>query len=364
MPLRGQRKATPDSKFSLPVDRWPATDQLFWAKAMKKGDAFETSGPAASWAPATLRSVEYGYGQWLKWLADNYPADLRLQPCDRVTRGRAKAYVESLSKRVAPATVQISLQRLGQTMAAFSGTADFSWIFNAANRMRPISVRNKKLRVQPAYALAELGLRLMNEASALSPDVGLKGATKFRTGLLIAFLSYRPIRRRNLSSISLGTHLLEIDGGYIVKFSADETKQHVELQFEWPHVLVPHLQRYLTEFRPYLVANGQHGALAGQYLWIAKDGGPITPQGIERLISVATKAAFGTPINPHLFRDCAATTIAVDDPVNAYAIAGVLGHSSMVTSEKHYNQAQMMDAAQQFHDVLQSYRRRRGSKAA
>ena len=66
----------------------------------------------------------------------------------------------------------------------------------------------------------------------------------------------------------------------------------------------------------------------------------------------ATMAAFGRYLSPHLFRDCAATTIAIDDPRHARSIMDILGHSTLATSEKHYNQARSLDASRQYQKII------------
>ena len=65
-----------------------------------------------------------------------------------------------------------------------------------------------------------------------------------------------------------------------------------------------------------------------------------------------TAEAFGTPINPHLFRDCAATSIAIDDPEHVRVASQLLGHRSRATTEQYYNQAQAIDAARRYQDFL------------
>ena len=51
----------------------------------------------------------------------------------------------------------------------------------------------------------------------------------------------------------------------------------------------------------------------GGALWLSK-GLPMARQTICACITARTRDAFGRPINPHLFRDCVATSIAIDDP--------------------------------------------------
>jgi integrase len=65
-----------------------------------------------------------------------------------------------------------------------------------------------------------------------------------------------------------------------------------------------------------------------------------------------TGEAFGRPINPHLFRDCAATSIAMDDPKHVRIASRILGHRSTATTERYYNQAQAIDAARRYQDFL------------
>jgi integrase/recombinase XerD len=65
-----------------------------------------------------------------------------------------------------------------------------------------------------------------------------------------------------------------------------------------------------------------------------------------------TKRMVGVPISPHLFRDCAATTIATDDPEHVLTIAPLLGHTTLKTSEKHYNHARSLDASRRYQAVM------------
>jgi integrase/recombinase XerD len=69
-----------------------------------------------------------------------------------------------------------------------------------------------------------------------------------------------------------------------------------------------------------------------------------------------TETAFGRPMNPHLFRDCAATSIAIAHPEHVRIASQILGHSSTVTTERYYNQAQAIDAARRYQHFLLTLR--------
>jgi integrase/recombinase XerD len=77
-------------------------------------------------------------------------------------------------------------------------------------------------------------------------------------------------------------------------------------------------------------------------------------------ISRLTKEKFGKPINPHLFRDCAATSIALEDPAHLATTIAVLGHTSLKTSERSYNHAVRRQACETYQsDIAQMLRQNR-----
>ena len=75
-----------------------------------------------------------------------------------------------------------------------------------------------------------------------------------------------------------------------------------------------------------------------------------------------TLKEFGRRINLHLFRDCHATFVALDDPLHVHAIPRQLGHNDFRTCERYYNQATMVDAARQYQKGIVEARRELLSK--
>jgi integrase/recombinase XerD len=61
-----------------------------------------------------------------------------------------------------------------------------------------------------------------------------------------------------------------------------------------------------------------------------------------------TRDAFGVAVNPHLFRDAAATTLAIADPGNVRVAAPLLGHRTFATTERYYQQAKSLQAHRQY----------------
>jgi integrase/recombinase XerD len=96
----------------------------------------------------------------------------------------------------------------------------------------------------------------------------------------------------------------------------------------WPEMLVLHLQTYLADYRSDIAALCvSRTGIASEALWLSMYGPPMTDNGIYDRIVARTREGLGQAINPHLFRDCAATSIAIDDPAHV-GIASPLAWSS------------------------------------
>jgi integrase/recombinase XerD len=92
-------------------------------------------------------------------------------------------------------------------------------------------------------------------------------------------------------------------------------------------------------------------------LWVSAEGGPLSEPMLGHLVKQRTRAAFGRAVNPNLFRDAAATSLALEDPARVRMAAQVLGHGSFATTERHYNLARGEEAAGRWHQALDGLRR-------
>jgi len=340
-----------------PVAEWPAPDQAAWATALVAGNPFEPGGLAARWAPATRWMVANGYGLWLTWLTDRGWLDLQQPPEVRITKERVAAYVAGLKPGRSPFTVQARVQQLGDALRAMAPKGDWRWILRGASRLRSraVSVRNKRSRLRTPAELAELGDRLMAQANGSTTAA----ARDYRDGLIIKLLAHRPIRARNLTAITCGQHLVCRGATWWLQFSAAETKTPQPLEFPLPANLAPQLERYLAHWRTLLLTRaGRQAAAATSALWISSISTPMVYASISHQVRRHTRAAFGAAINPHLFRDCAATSIAIVDPEHVHIIMDILGHSTLATSERHYNQARGLEAGRRYQGTIKALRAR------
>jgi hypothetical protein len=94
------------------------------------------------------------------------------------------------------------------------------------------------------------------------------------------------------------------------------------------------------------------GAHLHNGLWAGTKGCPLNGQAIYGAIAARTRAEFGHAIGPHLFRHCAATTIAILQPERIGVARDLLGHASLTTTNAHYNKARSIEASRHYAGVL------------
>jgi integrase/recombinase XerD len=182
-------------------------------------------------------------------------------------------------------------------------------------------------------------------------------AVQYRDGLMIALLAYRPVRIANFSAIRLGRRLVRQDERYWLVFAAEETKTGQPWEAAFPEALLPCLARYLDHHRPVLL-RGERGTepVDIDALWVSEIGTQLETGALGRRICLQTARAFGTSLPPHWFRDAAATSIAVEDPKHVTDARHVLGHTSLTTTERYYNQARSLEASRRHHAMLADLR--------
>jgi site-specific recombinase XerD len=137
------------------------------------------------------------------------------------------------------------------------------------------------------------------------------------------------------------------------------------------------LTQYLKTYRPFLLAlrstrgRSRSATLppAGNALWVTQYGTPFSAYAQTKALKKHTVERFGKFVNPHLLRDCIASSIANEDPERFRIAALILGHGCLDTTEKYYIQAQSGVATRRFHDRILSIcgdrkKRDRHAKAA
>ena len=330
------------SRRCKPIEEWPQGDSQCWRAALQAGDPLEEGGCRAEHSRHSNRAMEKGYGRWLAWLDSKDLLDAKVAPGDRITPDRVRAYARDLEVQNASGTVISRLIELKVTAAIMDPGKDWSWIYRraAAIRARHKPARPKRHRLVPIEKLVALGLDLM--AGADTETTALRRFKTYRDGLLIAALASRQLRLRNLTGLILDRTLAQRDNGWWIQVPAAETKTKNPIEEPFPEFLIPHLQTYLSDHRANIVAlrNSRSNAL-----WLSMHGSPMSDNAIYIRIVARTREVLGRAVNPHLFRDCAATSVAIHDPAHVGIASRLLGHRSGSTTERYYNQARSVEAS-------------------
>jgi integrase len=295
-----------------------------------------------------------------------------MKPADRVTSERVRAYIDELQAELAPYSVLARVRALHDALRVMEPESSWKWLaqLHRSVEAQAYPTRDKLSRLKPPEELIKLGERLMDAAEAAPERSARRRAVRYRDGLLIGLLAYRPIRRKNLAMMRLGRHLIKVGGSWRLIFAAEETKTRVPYEAVLPAALGPRLEHYLSVHRPVLLrgesADGNpdappvHADLDA--VWVSEDGIQLTYEAVAFQIVFRTRREFGRSLSPHLFRDCAATAIAVDNPKHIGDASLILGHADHRTTEKHYNHARSLEASRRHAAMLRSLRERLKAK--
>jgi integrase/recombinase XerD len=167
--------------------------------------------------------------------------------------------------------------------------------------------------------------------------------TAFRDGLAIALLALVPLRRRTLSALRIGKHLVKTDDRWSLEIPAADVKSRRPLDYSISGELSERIDVYINEIRSQTA-----GADAHDHLWASSRGRPMNGQVLYKALRRHLRMALGFPISLHHFRRAAATFWSMRDPVNVRAVRDLLGHTTFATTERYYVMAQSRLAGRAF----------------
>jgi hypothetical protein len=339
----------------IKVADWPERDRALWAEAARPADLFDDPRPSAGWRPATRTNVAKAYGRWLGWLTATGELDPGAEPDMRALPDRVGAYGQALRANLASTTVATYLQGLAMALDAMVPQHERQWLWDAVNiaSRHAHSTRLKRDHLVPVKTLLAFGQELM--ATANTGDA-ISDAVRYRDGLMVMLLAERPIRIKNLQMMAFGKHLVLVGARYFLRFTRNEMKNKIDLDLPLPLLMTETIEIYRQIHRPVLAGMSSAGSL-GDMVWVTRFGTQMASGSIYHRIIELTEKKFGKSINPHLFRDCAATSIALDDPAHIDITMSLLGHTNRRTAERYYNHAQSQQASALQYDLISSLRR-------
>lgn len=342
-------KKSHPARRSIKLDDWPAGDRTAWTEALARGDVLDGRGRGASWAAVTRKTNGLHYGRWLGYLA--YVGDLEPEaaPADRVTPENVANYVRHLDAigTVAPRTQVSMLVGLKEVIRAMAPGRDWRWLQDLCNRLNRAAKPSteKARRIRPTAEI--YGTALDGLARLAKGPLDLERCLEYRDHLMLAFLAARPLRTKNFVSLEIDRHLIRFGERWLITIPAAETKTRADIEFWLPADLAGWLNLYLDKVRPRFP-----DAECTRQLWLHEKGAALPTIFLYRRIVSLTQRLFGQAINPHLLRDCAATTLSFEAPDSPRVAAALLSHRSAATTERHYRQARSLDAGRVLNGIL------------
>jgi integrase/recombinase XerD len=335
----------------LVVNEWPVLDQSIWKSLFEAGDILDgTTGAGYHWSDDTREKYRKGYGRWLTYLHTSGEFTDTELPFERITVERIRGYTAELETQIADWTKWGRIAELLAVAKAFNSDQDWSWLRRLVRFLETNShdSKNKLPRLRPAGEIAAWGYKRMDDIILDPPN--RDPASRYRDALMITLLIICPtMRLKNLAMIEIGKHLIHLEEGYRLAFARLETKTRTPMSIPVPVSLWPYIDHYIETIRPQLLPSNNTDRL-----WITKYHLPMKGKAIYSRITKTTEKAFGISINPHLFRDCAVTTVAIEDPAHIGIAAPILGHTDPRTTEEHYIQANALVAGRKLRASIET----------
>ncbi|MGH6975901.1 MAG: tyrosine-type recombinase/integrase [Stellaceae bacterium] len=357
---RPMTAAAPKRVKALPVAAWPSIDQALWIGEPGRRRLIQKPCRQDGYRPATRKTYETLYGQWLAWLTDKGYLDPHSAPASRITGPMILAYINDLQARVRAQSVLSAIEALDSVMAAVANGPHRDLLKTAILYLRDDARAQGAIKRQlvPAGDLYTLGFELMDEAENCATGSPISDAVLFRDGLLIALLTADPVRRKNAHAIRIGENLMPTEEEFWFRYRPAETKNWKHHQVPWSPHLSPLVKQYLQVYRPRLLALRASALPASDTaLWLNLKGKPLSYDGFYYIVTSRTRRKFGFAINPHGFRKCCATTLAKDSPERVGLSTVLLDHGSPKVTERHYNLAPAIHANRRRLNSFLSYRR-------
>ncbi len=345
-------------RIGLRFEEWPEADRLAWVAMFQKGHPLDGSGPLSHYRDASIINLRNAYSYWLAWIRSEAPSLLLEAPLTRITAERLVARRDAIS-HLAPYSVSGQLQALGRILHALDrdrpDRREKAVINHATARAERVGSERKRGRIVDTGVLLQAGLlQFRRHIAVISTDP--KAALHCRDGLMIALLALMPMRRRPLVGLELGRSLRRTATGWQVVLCEADLKCGASWESAVPHILVELLSAYVDQVRPILAGAAQ---VPGDHLWLTKEGRAMEAAYFGVRMKELTLRLIGRDISCHLFRDCAATTLAVTSPDMARLTKGLLGQSSDRTATRYYNQATSLEAGRLLGARVEAIRRKR-----
>jgi integrase/recombinase XerD len=338
----------PPIQKALPLTDWSISDREAWEATQAKAGVLDEGGVVSHLRPRSLQDLTSRYAYFLYFLVSAGRFNHHGPAAVLVTDENILLYVHYLEPRVSSVTLAQSIRKIARVAACLAPERDWRWLQRMARRLElRAKPRDKRHEVVEIRELFRLGLQLIDEAEKAENSTPFHRALLYRDGLIIALLAADPLRLNNIAALEIGRTLFKDGATWSFEISAGETKErrlHLAVLPDWS---APCIDRYIEFYRPLF-----RSAESTSRLWLGHGGRPLGQDGLYHLACKRTIEAFGKRINPHLFRACLITSTAVHHGAHMGLAITVLRHQSSKVTERHYNQAKMIDAVRTYQEML------------
>lgn len=346
-------------RLALNPAAWPLPDQILWSGLFRKGHPLDEAGPLSHLSPVSIVGMEASWGHWLGWVSRERPDLLALDPVTRAAPDVLQAWLGSMAHLV-PATASFRINSVLRVLKTLVPAQSLEVHRNLARYYQRVTnrtpSRRKQGRIVSSGVLVAAGAKHYRENQEAAAHT-MERTRACRDAMMVTLLALMPMRRRAFANLELGRSLLRTTNGWRVVLDAVDLKYGQYWEAGVPEPAADLLTHYVDVVRPRLFVPG---ASDDSRLWLTKYGTPYRDGYLGVWIKHLTLRLVGTPIPPHFFRDCAATTMALSSAEDARGIRALLGHASDRTSEHHYNQASAIEAGRNLQDIV--LKRRKAAK--
>ena len=256
------------------------------------------------------------------------------------------AFLTELQTRVGSIARHNYLSRIERMARLLAPGIDTAWLKEVVAELKDqIRPRSKAARIVPSSRLLQLGLELVERATASPTGTKLQIARLHRDGLMIAMLALCPIRLKNFASLQIGKQLRKIDDHWWITLTSEETKTGRADERPLPAILTPIIDQWIDTYRPGFLRPGHS-------MWASTAGGALAYTYVGAIITETTRRELGVAVNPHLFRDCAVFTVAHNAGSEMGVASALLQHTDPRVTDKHYNRGATVEAVRSFHQIL------------
>ena len=286
----------------LPFKDWREDLRIRWELAFAKGDFLDEDGPGAHLKPATRATWRSACGRFLRFLQLQQGEPFPTLQESLINPDVLSAYVDYRR----PSCSATELRQLRHALRLIFPGLDLGWLLNASKRIASQAApKPRKHHLVTSERLYLLGLELMDgaiEQSNATGEVSKVCAFQYRDGLIILLLALIPLRRRTLTALRVGKHLVRAGNAWMLDIPREDTKTDEQLEFLLCETLSRRIDLYLERFRGRIPNAATHTGL-----WVSNKGNPMAGGTIYDMVIRRTRKTLGFGVTLHRFRHAAPT---------------------------------------------------------